>query len=251
MFAKRPDMPEAAPRSPESIVVDGDRVLVYPATRKGLRNVNKRALFIRLPYAILVFVSCGFELAQLCGQRASLLRQSASAFAGGPAPGLIHSLDAEIACYAVCPWVIALLFVVTHVAMVRYLRKQADPIITLTPEGIVINSQMTKIGLLLWDELADIRTYNLIHRFLGIIPRDITNLCSRMGSKRGALLRANAFVIPVFRFFGIFAAPINIAQEYLPVTADEMLDRINRYVAALPRNVPEGVWPPPTGRQFR
>ncbi|MGO8670896.1 MAG: hypothetical protein ACLQVD_05990 [Capsulimonadaceae bacterium] len=251
MFAKRPDMPEAAPRSPESIVVDGDHVLVYPAVRKAVRNLNKRALFVLLPIAILAFVCYGYRTNTLIGQRASLLQQGASPLAGGNLGASIRALDTEIAVDAITPWVVAVLYAILYAITVRYLRKQAEPIITLTPEGIVINSQMTKIGLLLWDEVVDIRTYTMIYRNLGIIPRDISNLCSRLGSKRGALLRMNASVIPLYRFFGIFVAPINIAQNHLPVTADEMLDRINRYVAALPRHVPEGVWPPPTGRQFR
>lgn len=46
-----------------------------------------------------------------------------------------------------------------------------------------------------------------------------------------ALLRLNDLVIPLYKLIRIRVAHINIPQEYLPLSADELLAQINAYRA--------------------
>lgn len=145
--------------------------------------------------------------------------------------------------FAVLPWLIAVFYIVIYFTMVVALRRQNRPIITISPEGLTIHTVLTQFGLLRWDEIAEVRTYNLLYRFVGIVPRDPAALYRRIG-RRGLLLRLNSWCVPLYRLFGLFVAPINIPQEYLPVTADELAEWIR---AARPGAPKEGVWPPAPG----
>jgi hypothetical protein len=108
----------------------------------------------------------------------------------------------------------------------RRLRQQSGPAVTLGPEGISVNLLATRIGQLQWHEIADVRCYWLLYRFVGIVPVDSATVYQRIGMKRSFLMRMNQFLIPMYRLFGTFVAPINIPDEYLPLSADELAAQI-------------------------
>lgn len=92
----------------------------------------------------------------------------------------------------VIPFFFAFLYGGLYLAIARSLRRMRDPILTLTPMGIIVNSQMTKIGLLRWHEIAEIRPYTLIYRLIGIVPHDVGAVARRIGGASAILLLLNA-----------------------------------------------------------
>ena len=116
--------------------------------------------------------------------------------------------------------------------MSRKLTRQTKPIVSLSSQGITINTIGTHVGFLRWDEIKDVYTYNLGYRFVGITLNDPNAVYARIGLKRSWLLRSNALVAPLYKPFRARVAPINIPQEYLPMSADELLAQIQTYRAA-------------------
>ena len=231
---------------PEGIVVDGDRVVIYPALRKGVSNFNKRAVLGLLPISLLMFVIFGFLVSVMIHQRTALQALPLSA----TNQQQIASLDSVITFFTIIPFAIAVFYGTVYVLVRKSLTKMRDPIIVLSSEGSSVSAQMTKIGLIRWDEIADIRCYTMIYRLIGIVPKDVRAMSKRLRGGQAILLWANVACIPLYRLVGIFLAPINIAQEHLPVSADEVLYRINSYAMALPRSTvaDPAAWPPPPQR---
>jgi hypothetical protein len=141
------------------------------------------------------------------------------------------------------PWCVLLFYFAVYVTMLAVLQRQNKPLLTISPEGLMIHTVATQIGLLRWEEIGEVRTYNFIYRFVGIVPRDLSSLYRRLGS-RSILLRLNAWCIPLYRMFGQFIAPINIPQEYLPMSADELAALIREHQPLdPPLPAAAGVWP--------
>lgn len=212
------------------ISMDGDRLVILPDRRKMLRRVNLRAVFILLPVVVAIFALFAFL--------GSLI-----------APPRPPALEAEI---TFIPWFIFGLYATIYVAGVAAVRRQRLPIVTLSPVGISVQTMLTPVGLIPWDQVAEIRPYTMLYRYVGIVPRDLDGLCRRLGGRGALLIRANSWVAPLYDVFGLFVAPINIPQEYLPITANELADRIRDFRAAritrdLSPATPStpGVWPPP------
>lgn len=154
------------------------------------------------------------------------------------------------------PWFLVAEFALLYWVQVRSFRKQAKPIVILSPEGIAVDTQGTHLGLIYWHEIEEIRAYTLVYRHVGIVPKNSEQLAKRLGQKQSWLFRLNASCVPLYKPFGIFVAPINIPQVYLPITVDELLAHIQIYQAAytsksgqfhpgLGLPVSEGTWPPP------
>ena len=125
------------------------------------------------------------------------------------------------------PWFflaeIVLLWLVTSASH----RKQAKPIVTLRAQGITVDTMATHIDELAWEDIAEVRCYTFIYRYVGIVPRDIFGLSRRLGVRRGWLLWMNGVNMPLYKALGMFFAPINIPQVYLPITADELSNGAN------------------------
>ena len=101
-----------------------------------------------------------------------------------------------------------------------------------------------------WEEIGEVRVYNLGYRYVGVVPRDAKTLYRRLGMRRSWLLWLNTACIPLYQLFGIFVAPINIPQAYLPVPADELAAMLHSYQVAYGHRSDEatpaeGTWPPP------
>lgn len=233
-------MPDAPP--PEEDFV------VYPDKRKALKALNKRMLFIMLPMILFVFVV--FD-GLYYGIPALVARAS-----GAPSPAVLRaSVPATFSFMLWLPWLLVVEMAFLYPFMRRKISRQSKPIAVLSRDGIQVDTLGTHIGLIRWDEIAEIRPYKLFYRFIGIVPRDSALLAKRLPASSALLLRLNVWCIPLYKLFGRFVAPINIPEQYLPISGDEMLQRIRAYQTAYSRPVSydapqEGVWPPPP-RPFR
>ncbi|BDI30006.1 hypothetical protein CCAX7_20570 [Capsulimonas corticalis] len=215
----------------ENLVTTREEIIVYPDKKKIICRLNARAVFIMLPVALGLFALFGF----LRG----LLRT--------PIPPFIN---AE---FAVLPWLVLGFYVFAYVAALANVRRQNQPIVTISAEGLMIYTLATQLGLVRWDEIANVTTYNMIYRYVGIIPRDTAGLCRRLGAVSW-LIRMNSWCVPLYRLIGVPLAPINIPQEYLPISADELAQRIRSYRAGMTApsvgHDETGVWPPPPSGQI-
>jgi len=108
----------------------------------------------------------------------------------------------------------------------RSLKKQSKPIVSLSSQGITIDTLCTRIGFLRWDEITDVRANK---RTVGITLNDPKTVYNRIGLKRSYLMRMNGLAAPLSNLLRIPVAPINIPQEYLPMSADELMLQIEAY----------------------
>lgn len=213
----------------DNIQAEGDSLIIYPDKRKMIRRLNMRGLCVLLPVAVGLFVLFAF-----------LRRLVFPAFSNP-----VHPVPPAIVTeFTLLPWGILVFYFAVYVTMLAVLQRQNRPLITLSPEGLLIHTVGTQIGLLRWEEIGEVRTYTFLYRYVGIVPRDPVALYRRLGS-RSLLLRLNSWCVPLYRLFGQFIAPINIPQEYLPMSADELATLIReRRPLDPPPPVAAGVWPP-------
>lgn len=196
--------------------------VLFADRSKSLSGLNRRTLFILLP---LVLLSLAFS----------------------------HYLASGI--LTLFPWLLVGECAFLYLVMARSYKKQKKPILTLSASGIEVDTTGTHLGLIYWNEIEEIRSYTCIYRFVGIVPKNTTALCQRLGMRRAWLVQLNAACIPLYKPFGLFIAPINIPQLHISLSADELLKHIQFYRAAYSRqcslppglDLPseEGVWPPP------
>ena len=113
----------------------------------------------------------------------------------------------------------------------RVYSRQTLPVVTLTNAGIEVHTMGHDIGLIHWSEISDIRAYNLMYRYVGITLHDTASVCSRLSARQQMLIKMNAACIPLYRVFRKFVAPINLAQQNLPLSADALVAQINQFRA--------------------
>ncbi len=212
----------------DTIKTEGDSLVIYPDKRKMIRRLNMRGLCILLPVVIGIFVLFAF------------LRRLILPAIPNPAHAVPPFIVTE---FTLLPWCVLVFYFAIYVFTLAVLMRQNRPLITLSPEGLIIHTVGTQIGLLHWDEIGEVRTYTLLYRYVGIVPRDPGALYRRLGS-RSRLLRLNSWCVPLYRLFGQFVAPINIPQEYLPMSADELAALIRERRPLQPPPPVAGVWPP-------
>ncbi len=111
----------------------------------------------------------------------------------------------------------------------RSLKRQSKSIVSLSSQGITIDTQCSRVGFLHWDEIEDVYAYKLIHRMIGVTLKDPKSVFGRIGLKRSFMIRMKKLDILMFKPFGVRVAPINILQQYLPMSADELLLQIQAY----------------------
>lgn len=186
-----------------------DTLVIYMDKRKALHRLRLRTIFILFP--------------MLLGQCAYFSYQDKAARAAGE-----YDPFYQIMIWIVAIEVAALIFFAT-----RSHKRQTEPIVTLSPEGIETHSLWQHVGLLRWDEIEEIRAYTFLYRYVGITPRDMGAVCRRLGAGKAWMVWLNDWSIRLFyRPLRIYMAPINIPQEYLPITADELMEHICAYQAA-------------------
>ena len=174
-------------------------VTIYPATSKALRGARKRLLCIALPVNLTLFVMLSMSPLPLDGFT-NLLR-----------------------------WMLLAELPLLYFMMARKLAQQTKPIVSLSSQGITVNALWSRVGFLRWDEIKDVHAYSLGYRFVGITLNDPKTVYRRIGLKRSWILRMNGAVVPLYKLFRIRVAPINIPQEFLPMSADELTAQIQAY----------------------
>ena len=230
-------------------VVPTEDYVLFADKSKALGNLNKRMLLV-LPIVVLfcavsAYYAHGFTVPVHTKKPPFLVKHVQVQF--DPVTSAVLSG---------VPWFLAIEFGLLYWAQVRSFRKQAKPIVTLSSDGIAVDTQATHLGLIYWSEIEEIRSYTLIYRYVGIVPKNSAALAQRLGKKQSWLMSMNAACVPLYKPFGIFTAPINIPQVYLPITADELLAHIRTYQAAYQEKAnqshtglglpaAERVWPPP------
>jgi hypothetical protein len=181
----------------------GERVTIYPNQALIIAKLKRRMIRVGS-----VIVPVGFALAVFL----SVMLGSAGFLAIG----------------AIYPIEIALLYLLMH----RIYTRQRDPVVRLTDEGIELHTFGYDVGLIRWDEIADIRPHKAIYRFVGISLRDSNNFCATRPRKATTLIRMNSTEIQFKRGSG--APPklhIKISDEHLPMSSDALIARINTFRA--------------------
>lgn len=88
------------------------------------------------------------------------------------------------------------------------------PILAVTEEGIVDNASAAGVGLLRWEEIENVITFEKNkQRFVGIVPKDIEAVVARQDAFTAFLIRYNLRE-------GL--APISIPQMILPMRVDDL-----------------------------
>ena len=229
-----------------------DDYVLYADTKKSLAGLNKRTLFFLLPLVVLSFVFGG-----VFAHGFAIPRHGSS---GQPLPPIPIRFDPAMTAFLTWfPWFLLAECAFLYVVMARAHKKQKKPIVVLSAEGITVDTTATHLGLIRWDEIEEVRSYTMIYRYVGIVPKNSSALCRRLGTGRSWILQLNTFCIPLYKLLGIFVAPINIPQVYLPITVDELTARIRAYHEAyirpvvpayqsVPMAYDGSIWLPPPAR---
>lgn len=236
-------------------ILPANDYILFADKSKALGNLNKRMLLV-LPLVVVFFAfslyfAHGFT-APIRSKKPPFLVKHVQVQFGPLTTSILSGL----------PWFLAAEFALLYWAQVRSFRKQAKPIVVLSSEGIAVDTQATHLGLIYWSEIEEIRTYTLIYRYIGVVPKNTDALAQRLGKKQLWLVSINAACVPLYKLFGIFTAPINIPQVYLPIPVDELMAQITIYQKAYQRQSRqshsgldspevEGVWPPPPQNKER
>ena len=174
-------------------------VTIYPATSKALRGLRIRLLCFALPIILIMFAMLSLSPVPLDGLT-NLMR-----------------------------WILLAEIPVLYFFVSRKLKTQTKPIVSVSSQGITVHTLCSQVGFLRWDEVKDVYAYSMGYRFVGITLNDPKTVYRRIGLKRSWMPRMNALVAPLHKPFRIRLAPINIPQEFLPLSADEMAAQIVAY----------------------
>lgn len=92
------------------------------------------------------------------------------------------------------------------------------PSVVIDEQGITDNASSVAVGLIRWEEIAEVFTYDYMgQQFLGIVPTDAESVLARANPLSRMLSRAS---------HGLIGAPINISSVALPISVDELLQHI-------------------------
>jgi hypothetical protein len=92
------------------------------------------------------------------------------------------------------------------------------PVVVISDEGIFDNASAVGAGMLRWEEIAEVFAYDFMgQRMLGIIPVNEAVVLRRQSRLKRVMAKMNK---------GIAPAPFNIPQTVLPISVDELLDKV-------------------------
>ena len=219
--------------------------ILYADRRKMLVGFHRRMLLICVPMVVLAFAASG-----ALGHRIPVPLHHP--YYPGPSFTWVRTPPLLNAILGWAPWFLFAEVVFLWLVVGRSCRRRQR-------DGAKANgSRPAHMGEMSWDEVGEVRCYTFLYRYVGVVPADTAALCRRLGPRRAWLLWMNAACIPLYKFFGLFVAPINIPQVYLPIPAEELASSIRSYQAAYGRpsafgygqSTPlepptEGTWPPP------
>ncbi|MGO8673991.1 MAG: hypothetical protein ACLQVD_21850 [Capsulimonadaceae bacterium] len=210
-----------------AVVEEGDSLFVYVDRRKLLRSQHLHAVFLLIPLMYLNFVVF-------------------SSLAGGLPSTLINRII-----LALEPSFIVTLTVAAYLGRIVMISQWRRPVLTISPEGITIHHLERSIGVLRWCEIRDVAAYRRLSPFIGITPVDLDGVCLRAGQSRAMMTRITPWSFGLHRLLGIRTESINIPEDFLPISAADLANRITGYRAAAhadpkaPGVVDDTVWPPP------
>jgi hypothetical protein len=173
-------------------------LILYPARHRALAGLNQRFKFLILPYLFCCLVL------------------------------QIHHLQE----WWRTPFLLVL-FASVYVSLRRRQTQAVRPIAEMSSEGLGIHSLHMDM-FIPWSEIKEVRVYGCFIRMVGIVPKD-----ARKTFAHGTVITQikawiNAFLVPLYRLFGVFVAPLNILESELPLSAEEVTEQINlRRVRAL------------------
>ena len=94
------------------------------------------------------------------------------------------------------------------------------PAITINAEGIIDNASGLGVGLIPWDQIGEVREYQVENQvFLGIFPKDVDALIKTQPKWKRTAIRAN---------LKMGAAPVNIPQASLGMKVSNLVREIER-----------------------
>ena len=122
--------------------------------------------------------------------------------------------------------VMGLLFIYLSYRLLR-----PKPAVVINREGIFDNASLLGAGLIRWEEIKSVFTYEVMnHSVLGIIPVDLETIVARQSGIKRFFFRMGK---------GLDSrAPFVIPGSILPMSAEELLTKIHAYKKA---RFPEGV----------
>ncbi|MBS2007340.1 MAG: hypothetical protein JST01_09890 [Cyanobacteria bacterium SZAS TMP-1] len=166
-------------------------LILYPARNNTIEAFDQRIRFLWLP--VLVFYGFGLYLHP-------------------------EKLWLSIACVAG--------LLITCIWARRFYSRSLLPILEMGSDGVLIHSFCIKL-FIPWSEIKEVRSYEFFYQYVGIVPVDLSRVLAQgtLGTKYYAWM--SALAIPICRILGGFAAPINILESELPLSADDIVEQIN------------------------
>src|SRR5262245_45572372 len=103
-----------------------------------------------------------------------------------------------------------------------------QPAVIISREGLFDNASAVGAGMLRWEEIKEIYVHEYLgQRMLGIVPKDAAAVIARQPSIKRIMAKINN---------GLGGSPFNIAQVSLPISVDELLQKIEEHRAIYRRN---------------
>ncbi len=95
------------------------------------------------------------------------------------------------------------------------------PSVVINREGIVDNASALGAGVIRWDEIKSIFIYKVMGKpIIGIVPVNVETILARQSGIKRFFFRMNK---------GMTTAPFGIPEAGLPLTAEELLAKIQLY----------------------
>ena len=95
------------------------------------------------------------------------------------------------------------------------------PAVIISMEGLFDNASAIGVGMLPWEEITDVYLYEFMgQRMLGIVIQDGDALIERQPHIRRVIAKINRSLV---------GSPINISQVSLPISIEELLERIEEH----------------------
>jgi hypothetical protein len=101
------------------------------------------------------------------------------------------------------------------------------PLLIINNEGIFDNTSPFGMGMIKWDEIAEIVPCNMEGPYLGIVPKDTKAIAQRQGPMNKVIMKINSL---------LFRVPIFVVGNVLPVSIGELLLAISKHSGVKIRN---------------
>jgi hypothetical protein len=121
---------------------------------------------------------------------------------------------------------VVVLFSIACGAYALFRLAKPTPAVIINRKGITDNASAIGVGFIPWSQVVELREYRFLRQaFLGVVPKDLESLITRLPAWKRVAIRAN-------RLFGF--TPINIPQSILPMSVSQLLREIDAHYRVLP-----------------